>query len=70
MAAPFGQPLPEHQRIVAQPLKIIGVRHILMADDRGVERTAIGRACRMAHVARLDHGQRRHQMCFTTSGMS
>ena len=70
MAAPFAQALPEHQRIVAQPLAIIGARRLMRVDHRRVERPAIGRGARVPHLVFFDHRKAGHQMCVTTSGMS
>jgi phenylacetate-CoA oxygenase PaaI subunit len=65
VAAPFGKPLTEHQRVVAEAQQIVVVRRIALTGRPRVERARAGRSLR--HV---DRRQRRHQMCFTSSGMS
>ena len=70
VSAPFTQALAEDQRIVAEPLAIIGARRIMLADRRCVERPAIGGRTRVPHLVFFNHWERGHQICFTTSGMS
>jgi len=62
---PFAKPLAKHQRIVAEPQQIVLMRGMPLRRRRRIERARAGRFTR--HV---DRRQGRHQMCFTSSGMS
>ncbi len=70
MAAPFGQSLPQHQRIVAQPQQIILARGVVRPLPRRVECAAWARCLGPRLDVLFDRRQGRHQMCFTSSGMS
>ena len=56
VAAPFAEPLPEDQRVVAQPQQIVETRRIGPADA-------------LLDIF-LNHRKRRHQICVTSSGTS
>ncbi len=68
MPAPFAQPLAEDQRVIAEPQKVIGPGvQLFPGGGRGPTR------CGSSACALLGPGLRRgtrHQMCFTSSGMS
>jgi hypothetical protein len=70
MAAPFAEPLAKDQGVVAQTLTIVDQRRIMFASCRSVERTVVGGALGSFFDILFDCGKARHQMCFTSSGMS
>ena len=70
MPAPFGQPLAEDEAVIAEAQAIFDERVALFVDARRVERARMARPFGLDHVIGLDSGKRRHQMCFSTSGMS
>ncbi len=70
VAAPFAQPLAQNERIITQPLAIIRHRRIGMGGACSVECPMVRRRFRALFNVLLDRRERRHQMCFTTSGMS
>ena len=69
MAAPFAQPLAEDQRIVAKPQQIAGADRVVRI-GRGIERACRAERLGGGDVFGLDRRKARHQMCFTSSGMS
>ncbi len=66
MAAPFAEPLAEDQRVVAEPQQIIEMRRRPRSPAAGASKAPAP----VAPVGTSIGGKRRHQMCFTSSGMS
>jgi hypothetical protein len=64
MTAPFGQALSEDEAVVAEPDQEIEMNIAPRVERRRIE---LARACSAA--GQVDRGQRRHQMCFTSSGI-
>lgn len=70
MTTPFGQPLAQDQAVVTQAKQVIDQRVVPLHRRRCIEVALVRRSLCSRRDFRLDRGKRRHQMCFTTSGMS
>ena len=70
MAAPFGQPLTQDHRVVAKSKQVLDERALVREHIGRVERAVMRRARGGRFDIGFVLGDRRHQICFTMSGMS